>query len=76
VTLIGHPRAVGIRHHRSELEGLEENPAFADSRLTKEYWPSVIELDRNRDQDPNGKGDREPCKREDSIENPLGKRIG
>jgi hypothetical protein len=76
VTLIGHSGAVGIRHHRPELEGLEESPALADSSLTEEDGPPVIELDRNRDQDPNGKGDREPCKREGGIEDPLGKRIG
>ncbi len=44
--------ALGVGHHRAELEHVEVSPALADARLPEEDGPGAVEPDRGRDDQP------------------------
>src|SRR5262245_7020036 len=71
--LYGADSCFGVRNHRSELERAENASPFADAFLPVEDRPAV-QLDRRRDQPPEGRRGDEPSRRKRDVERPLGPR--
>jgi hypothetical protein len=64
-----------VRDHRPELQRAEQSAVSADAILTIEDRPTVLDLEGDGDEQPDGRRQNDPGERQTDIERPLERRV-